>query len=89
VNPEQSEKLALAQNQGTIHFVLRNSGDAVNPDVAPVDLAQLAGIPKAAPKAPATHSRPAAPAVKVPEFYSVETVTNGKSTISKFPVIPE
>src|SRR5437899_4978126 len=32
VTPEQSEKLALAQNQGTLQFVLRNGGDSVKPD---------------------------------------------------------
>src|SRR2546427_6590441 len=46
VSPEQSEKLALAQNQGTIHFVLRKGGDSANTDVPPVDMAGLAGIVK-------------------------------------------
>src|SRR6266571_890726 len=41
VSPEQSEKLALAQNQGTIHFVLRNGGDSANTDVPAVDMAEL------------------------------------------------
>jgi len=36
VTPEQSEKLALAQNQGTIHFVLRNGGDSANAEVPPL-----------------------------------------------------
>src|SRR3989442_1059244 len=43
VTPEQSEKLALAQNQGTIHFVLRNGGDSANTDVPPVDMAGVGG----------------------------------------------
>src|SRR6266404_2866685 len=47
VSPEQSEKLALAQNQGTIHFVLRNGGDSANAEVPPVDLAELIGTRKA------------------------------------------
>src|SRR5437899_8657149 len=51
VTPEESEELALAQsqatqNQGSIHFVLRNGGDAARPNTAPVDMAELAGIPK-------------------------------------------
>src|SRR5437870_12348849 len=33
VTPEQSEKVALAQTQGTIHFVLRNGGDSASADV--------------------------------------------------------
>src|SRR5207237_105304 len=48
VTPEQSQKLALAQaetqNQGSIHFVLRNGGDSATPDTAPVDMAALAGV---------------------------------------------
>src|SRR5882724_11826556 len=44
VTPEQSEKLALAENQGTIQFVLRNGGDSANAEVPPVDMAGLTGI---------------------------------------------
>ncbi|PYX81718.1 MAG: Flp pilus assembly protein CpaB, partial [Acidobacteria bacterium] len=36
VSPEQSEKLALAQNQGTVHFVLRNGGDSAEPNTPAV-----------------------------------------------------
>src|SRR5258707_10777382 len=36
VTPEQSEKLALAQSQGTIHVVLRNGGDAAKAAAPPV-----------------------------------------------------
>ena len=46
VTPEQSTKLVLAQNQGTIQISLRNGADSVNPEVASVDLADLAGTPK-------------------------------------------
>lgn len=90
VTPEQSEKLALAQTQGTIHFALRNGADTASSDVAPVDFAELAGIPKALPpKPPVTHVKTAPPAVRAPQFYTVETVANGKTTIMKFPVTPE
>jgi pilus assembly protein CpaB len=93
VTPEQSEKLALSQAQGTIHFALRNGADSVNSDVAPVDLAQLAGIPKKSPHA--EMPRPKQPAVAVaakpptPEFYTIETIANGKTTIAKFPIKAE
>ncbi len=43
VTPEQSEKLALAENQGTIQFVLRNGADAASPDTPAIDMAQLTG----------------------------------------------
>lgn len=91
VTPEQSEKLALSQAQGTIHFALRNGADSVNSDVAPVDIAELAGIPKKSPQA--EMPRPKQPAVAVkppaPEFYTIETIANGKTTITKFPMKPE
>jgi pilus assembly protein CpaB len=88
VTPEESEKLALAQNQtaqnqGTIHFVLRNGGDSARPDTAPVDMAQLAGTPGKAPQ-PAHTKRVLAP--KAPEPYIVETVSGGKITVARFPI---
>src|SRR3989442_4120769 len=46
VTPEESEKLALAQNQGTVQFVLRNGGDSVNPETPAGDIAGCAGIQK-------------------------------------------
>jgi pilus assembly protein CpaB len=90
VTPEQSEKLALAQNQGTIQFVLRNSGDSVNPETPTVNMAELTGIPQVAqPQRPVAHPKSAAPVVKRPDAYVVETLANGKVTVSKFTVSPE
>lgn len=88
VTPEESEKLALAQsqatqNQGSIHFVLRNGGDAARPNTAPVDMAELAGIPKKVPQ-PQLHAT-RVPAPKAPEAYTVETLSGGKVTVAKFP----
>jgi len=92
VTPEQSEKLALAENQGTIQFVLRNGGDSASTSTAPVDMAELTGAPKPpAQNAEPAHARrvAAAPAVKPPTpAYLVETLANGKITVSKFPVNP-
>ena len=87
VTPEQSEKLALAENQGTIQFVLRNSGDSANAATPAVDMAELTGAPKK-PEETANPKRiaPVTAAVKAPEPYVVETVANGKTTVSKFPV---
>jgi len=94
VTPEQSEKLALAQSQvqsqGTIHFVLRNGGDTANPDVPAVDMAELAGIVKKPPQPEMKHVKQVVAVVKPPDvFYTVETVVNGKTTITKFPARPE
>jgi len=95
VTPEQSQKLALAQTQGTIQFVLRNGGDSAIPDTPAVDLAELTGVEKAPPPAPPTErtqtKRVAAVAavVKPPDAYLVETVANGKVTVATFHVRPE
>jgi pilus assembly protein CpaB len=89
VTPDESEKLALAQNQaaqnqGTIHFVLRNGGDSATPATAPVDMAQLAGLPRKPEQKPMAKRNVA---VKTPEpaVYTVETVTGGKVIVTKFP----
>jgi pilus assembly protein CpaB len=89
VTPEESEKLALAQNQaaqnqGSIHFVLRNGGDTARADTAPVDMSELAGLPKKEPKSRPVHVKQAI-APKAPELYLVETVAGGKVTVAKFP----
>jgi pilus assembly protein CpaB len=90
VSPEQSEKLALAQNQaaqnqGTIHFVLRNGGDPTRPDTAPVDLAEFMGAQQPATPQKARHTA----AAKPPSLYTVETVIGNKVTVAKFPLMPE
>src|SRR6266581_4590436 len=86
VTPEQSEKLALAENQGTVQFVLRNGGDGATPETPAVDMAQLTGMPKPpVPQPEKPHIKPAAPAVKPVNSYIVETLANGKITVSKFP----
>jgi pilus assembly protein CpaB len=89
VTPDESEKLALAQNQaamnqGTIHFVLRNGGDSATPTTAPVDMAELAGLQRKAEPRPMARRNVG---VKIPEpaVYTVETVTGGKVTVAKFP----
>jgi len=89
VTPEESEKLALAENQGTIQFVLRNGGDSATANTPSVDMASLTGVQRAAPE-PARTKHVAAPApVKPPTAsYLVETLANGKISVSKFPVNP-
>ena len=94
VTPEQSQKLALAQSQGTIQFVLRNGGDSAIPETPAVDLADLTGVQKTPPPplAPAQPKRVAAVAAAVKPSdvaYLVETVANGKVTVSTFHVNPE
>ena len=96
VTPEQSQKLALAQSQGAIQFVLRNGGDAAKSETPAVDMAALTGVQKAPPQEPqparsvrrATRTPVAAP-VKPSDAYLVETVANGKVTVATFHVHPE
>jgi pilus assembly protein CpaB len=92
VTPEESEKLALAQNQatqnqGTIHFVLRNGADTARANTAPVDMDELAGMPKKEPDVVVHVKR--RPAPKAPELYTVETVAGTKTTVAKFPATLE
>jgi len=97
VTPEQSQKLALAQTQGTIQFVLRNGGDSANPETPVVDLAELTGVQKEAPAPPTPPTERAQPkrvaavaaVVKPSDAYLVETVANGKVTVTTFHVHPE
>jgi pilus assembly protein CpaB len=89
VTPEESEKLALAQNQaainqGTIHFVLRNGGDSARPATAPVDMAELAGLTRKPEPRPAMR-RNVSPKIPEAPVYTVETLTGGKVLVSKFP----
>ena len=90
VTPEQSQTLALAQSQGTIQFVLRNGGDSANPETPAADIADLTGVQKTPPLPlePAQPKRVAA-VVKPSDAYLVETVANGKVTVSTFHVHPE
>jgi pilus assembly protein CpaB len=89
VTPEQSEKLALAQaetqNQGSIHFVLRNGGDRATPETAPVDMAELAGVPKKPAQADPQHGKRGS-AIRAQDVYTVETVSGGKVTVASFPM---
>ena len=82
VTPEQSEKLALAQNQGTVHFVLRNGSDSAQPNTPAVDMAELTGVTKITPQGKKIK-------IQAPAMYTVETLAAGKVTVSKFPVKPE
>lgn len=83
VTPEDSEKIVLAQSQGSVQFVLRNGNDSAQVDAPPVQMAQLAGAPPA-PAPSEVKTRRATPAVKAPAPYVVETIVGGKATITKF-----
>ena len=76
LTPEESQRAVLASNQGAIHFVLRNGGDASLSGDAPTLLSQLANN---RPTEPArTIVRPTAPAIPAaPKRHEIETVLGG------------
>lgn len=67
VSPQDAEKVDLASNQGTVHFVLRNGGDREDVKSAPVLLSQLSGI------LPPTAEKILRPGRPAPKPYTVET----------------
>lgn len=78
LKPDDAEKLVLASNQGSIHFVLRNGADHGKVAAIPVRVAELAGGPRAL--APTMNHAPLA--AKQP--YEVETILGEKHAISQF-----
>jgi pilus assembly protein CpaB len=68
VNPEQSERLALASTEGKIQLALRNPMDQTSPDTPGVKTAALVGVARAAqaPKTQASSSRPRSTKAPVP-----------------------
>ncbi len=85
VTPEESQKLVLAQNQGSIQFVLRNGGDSAQPNTPPASLADLSGTPAKPAAAPeAGRATPRRAAVRASKVYTVETIAGGKTTVTKF-----
>jgi pilus assembly protein CpaB len=83
--PEQAEKVALAQIQGSIHFVLRNGNDSAQPDTPAISLAELEGQ-AVKPQAPETvRPRKIVVAEKRRPEYKVETVAGGKISVAQFP----
>lgn len=83
LTPDDSQKVQLASNQGTIQFVLRNGSDEKNVEVHPTKLDQLAGLVK--PPAPPLRKRvvKTTPPPQQPE-YVLEVIEGTKRTIHKF-----
>ena len=77
LTPQDSAKLALATQEGTIQFVLRNGGD--NTKAPPFSIAMLELTGGEAPK-PLSAKPKAMPA----NFYEVETISGGKRSTEKF-----
>jgi pilus assembly protein CpaB len=80
VKPEDAERVVLASNQGTVHFVLRNGVDREEYKGPPALLAQLSGI---APPAPVKVA-PKPPELLVVKTYSVETILGKTQKMDDF-----
>lgn len=85
LSPQDAQKLALAAQQGTIQFVLRNGADQNQPDTHPVLVSQLVSdvTPTPAKTHLVTPSRSSS-APKSREAYVVETIAGDKHTVEKF-----
>jgi pilus assembly protein CpaB len=92
LKPEDAEKLTLASSQATVQFVLRSGADKERPQPRAISLDELLGGPKPAetvtpsgkPKAKAKVVAAKTPAVKPPDFYTVEIIHGDKRTTEKF-----
>jgi pilus assembly protein CpaB len=87
--PEESAKLALAQNQasqsqGAIHFVLRNGGDTATPNTPTVDMTELAGTPRKVAPPEVRRKRPVVAKEAPAPSVSVETISGGKASVTTF-----
>ncbi len=83
VTPEESQKLALAMEQGTIQLALRNQADSekvISATVSVLDLEELAQKPVQRPTAVTRKvDHP-----KADSAYVVETIAGGKSSVVRF-----
>ncbi len=85
VTPENAERLALAQSQGTIVLALRNPLDAEPTETQGVRLNSLVGSPDPAPVPRVVGGRPRmvtppTPAPPAPKPYTVETIRGATRT---------
>lgn len=83
VKPNDAERVTLASQQGTVHFVLRNGGDHEQTDARPAELTQLGGTVKPE----AIHGTIRKVKVQVAprkDIYTVLTVAGGKQTSESF-----
>lgn len=80
LTPDDSEKLVLAANKGTVQFVMRNGTDQAQSTRRPVQLKDLQTLAAAAPVA----VKRAAPAAPPRSYYEVETYDGAKKSTVKF-----
>lgn len=90
LTPEDAEKLVMAYSQGSIQFVLRNGADRLTAETKPVFAAELfAGAKKVPEVRQGARATRVVHAVKVPDFYVVETIAGGHRSTDKFEEKPK
>lgn len=86
LTPEDAERAVLAGTQGSVHFVLRNSGDGGVEKTTPVQLAALYGIAAPLPKPPAIAAKkPSAPKPSQQHESGIETILDDAQVASAAP----
>jgi pilus assembly protein CpaB len=91
LSPQDSEKIVLAAQQGSIQFVLRNGADKTKVTTVPVQMSQLVSGQAPPPKPDAGGGPVRAVRVvrpKPPNFYEVEMISGDKRTTEKFQTTP-
>jgi pilus assembly protein CpaB len=86
--PEDSQKLVLASNHGTLQLVLRGGADSAKVETRPVTTGELMGGPRMEEQQVAAPRRRSAPAAARPQPYTVETITGGKRSVATFEPAP-
>ena len=79
LTPQNSAKLVLASQQGTVHFVLRNGADRSKAPPFSVQVSQLTSG-----DVPALSVVPKSAKVRPANFYEVETISGEKRSTDKF-----
>ena len=82
-SPEDSQKLVLASNHGTLQLVLRNGSDNKKTNTPSVSSGELIGGPRPVVAAMGPAKRREAQ-VQRPPAYTVETIAGGKRAVSTF-----
>lgn len=89
LTPQDSEKIVLASQEGSIQFVLRNGADNTKATTTPVGMSSLVYGEQAKPKLAPLVMRPKLVSVakeKPVNFYEVETIQGEKRATDKFKV---
>ncbi len=83
LTPDDAERAVLASTQGSVHFVLRNSGDAGVAKMNPVQLATLYGLSAPAPKLPSTGEKKPAPKSPARPDAGIETILDDNTQTAR------